>query len=251
MEPIIDIWTGCYPSRWKGMIVPEAIVHPAKFSSRLIARIYHHMLDEGWLKAGDVVLDPFAGVALGALDAMRLGLHWRGVELERKFADLGNANIEYWNRRFSKNAPWGEGCPSVMRNQPQFTANHRRGPNSRIQPALFGSAHRPGDRPSPGRPWRPIRRNSGPTRSHERGGLRRRPRLSAVPGPGSGEERQGHRPGKTLRNLQGERCRTDLRAVRQDPATAFPGLRGHSRPVGAHAGGRYSGRDHFPALPTI
>lgn|SRR5574341_549160 len=106
MEPIIDIWTGCYPSRWKGMIVPEAIVHPAKFSSRLIARIYHHMLDEGWLKAGDVVLDPFAGVALGALDAMRLGLHWRGVELERKFADLGNANIEYWNRRFSKMPHW-------------------------------------------------------------------------------------------------------------------------------------------------
>ena len=35
---ITDSWAGCYPSQWKGMIVPDAIAHPAKFSSRLIRR---------------------------------------------------------------------------------------------------------------------------------------------------------------------------------------------------------------------
>jgi len=71
---MIDEWSGCYPSQWVGMIVPGAIVHPAKFSSRLIRRIYEHITEEGWVKPGDMVVDPFAGVALGALDAMRLGL---------------------------------------------------------------------------------------------------------------------------------------------------------------------------------
>ena len=82
---ITDSWAGCYPSQWKGMIVPDAIAHPAKFSSRLIRRIYDHMRKEGWVLPGDTVIDPFGGVALGAMDAMRLGLSWRGVELEPRF----------------------------------------------------------------------------------------------------------------------------------------------------------------------
>ena len=45
----IDTWTGCYPSNWKGKIVPDAITHPAKYSSKLIRRIYEHMIEEGWL----------------------------------------------------------------------------------------------------------------------------------------------------------------------------------------------------------
>lgn len=102
----IDEWTGCYPSQWKGMIVPEAIAHPAKFSSRLIRRIYDHMIEMDWLKPGDSVLDPFGGVALGALESMRHGLRWRGVELEAKFADPGNRNIDFWNSKFSTMPKW-------------------------------------------------------------------------------------------------------------------------------------------------
>jgi len=102
----VDEWKGCYPSSWKGTIIPEAISHPAKFSSRLIRRIYEHMQGEGWVKAGDTVLDPFGGVALGALDAMRLGLRWRGIELEQKFHDLGNGNIFHWNVRFERMPHW-------------------------------------------------------------------------------------------------------------------------------------------------
>lgn len=100
-------WLNCYPSNWKGVIVPEAMAHPAKYSSKLIRRIYEHMVEQGWVQAGDRVLDPFGGVALGALDAMRLGLHWTGIELEAKFAGLGTVNILEWNNRFGNMPRWG------------------------------------------------------------------------------------------------------------------------------------------------
>jgi hypothetical protein len=86
---MIDEWRGCYGEGWQGLIVPEAFAHPAKFSRALIQRIYEHVVAEGWAKPGDVVVDPFAGVALGALDAQRLGLNYVGVELEQRFVDLG------------------------------------------------------------------------------------------------------------------------------------------------------------------
>jgi hypothetical protein len=104
------IWNNCYPSSWKGTIVPEAMAHPAKYSSRLIRRIYEHILAEGWVKPGDRVLDPFGGVALGSPDAMRYGLCWTGIELEEKFHALGNQNIESWMRRFGSLPDWGSAC---------------------------------------------------------------------------------------------------------------------------------------------
>lgn len=104
----IDSWFGCYKSSWSGEIVPEAFAHPAKYSRALIRHIYQHALGNGWLQAGDTVADPFGGVALGALDAMRQGLHWRGCELEPKFVAMGAQNIELWNTRYSAHFPgWG------------------------------------------------------------------------------------------------------------------------------------------------
>jgi hypothetical protein len=100
-------WQGCYDAGWKGLIADEAFAHPAKFSRNLIGRIYRHMLDRGWLAAGMTVVDPFGGVALGALDAMANGLHWCGVELEPKFHALGNQNIAEWVRRYGHVAGWG------------------------------------------------------------------------------------------------------------------------------------------------
>lgn len=103
-----DEWKGCYPSNWKGMIVPEAMAHPAKFSSKLIRRIYEHMRAEEWVKQGDRVIDPFGGVGLGALYAMQMGLEWLGMELEVKFVDLGNHNISNWELKFGNSMPnWG------------------------------------------------------------------------------------------------------------------------------------------------
>lgn len=96
---MISDWHGLYSEGWKGEITPEAFAHPAKYSRALIRHIYLHMLEEGWLRTGNRVIDPFGGVALGARDAMALGLDWLGVELEPRFVELGNQNIVLWEHR--------------------------------------------------------------------------------------------------------------------------------------------------------
>jgi len=107
MPPEMLTWTGCYEDGWGKLLVPEAYGHPAKFSRSLIRRIYQHALQQGWLARGATILDPFGGVALGAIDALANGLHWTGVELEPRFHALGLENIALWNRRFSTARGWG------------------------------------------------------------------------------------------------------------------------------------------------
>jgi hypothetical protein len=104
----VDAWHGLYSEGWKGEIVDEAFKHPAKYSRALIRRIYQHCAECGWLAEGDRVVDPFGGVALGAHDALRLGLHYTGVELEPRFVALGGENIALWNKRYAGHfARWG------------------------------------------------------------------------------------------------------------------------------------------------
>lgn len=101
-------WHKCHGKGWTGIITPESFAHPAKFSRALIRRIYAHALEQGYIAPGAIVVDPFGGVALGALHAMQNGLHWVAMELEEKFVVLGRANIDLWNARYSKLLPgWG------------------------------------------------------------------------------------------------------------------------------------------------
>jgi len=101
-------WRGLYGEGWGIDLTPEAYSHPAKFARGLIRRIYEEMVMRDWLRAGDSILDPFGGVAAGALEAMRCGLHWTGVELEQKFVTLGQRNIEMWRARYGAYFPrWG------------------------------------------------------------------------------------------------------------------------------------------------
>lgn len=100
-------WYKCYGQGWGELLVPDAFAHPAKFSRKLIKRIYEHAIEQGYLEPGSTVLDPFGGVALGAIYAMQNGLHWIGCELEEKFVGLGNQNIDLWNARFSRMPRWG------------------------------------------------------------------------------------------------------------------------------------------------
>lgn len=81
-------WFGLHGESWKGIIVDESFQHPAKYARGLIHRIYQHAVDEGWLRAGDTVVDPFSGVSLGAWAALPLGINFVGNELERPFHDL-------------------------------------------------------------------------------------------------------------------------------------------------------------------
>jgi hypothetical protein len=103
-----SLWTGMYDESWKDVATAPATFHPAKFARGLIRRIYQHAVAEGWLKAGSRVVDPFGGVALGALDAMVHGCQWVGVELEPKFQAIGAENIALWNRRWGHAAGWGQ-----------------------------------------------------------------------------------------------------------------------------------------------
>jgi len=103
-----DDWRGLYREGWSKNIVPEAFSHPAKFRPAVVRRIYAYLLERGYIQPGAMILDPFGGVALGALEAMRLGMYWVGVELEARFVNLGQQNIDLWNRKYGTMPGWGQ-----------------------------------------------------------------------------------------------------------------------------------------------
>ncbi len=86
-------WQNCYRDNWNGLIVPEAYTHPAKFAPGLIRRIYQHCLEQGYLRKGDTVADPFGGIGGGGIMAAPMGIKWVGCELEQKFVDLALHNF--------------------------------------------------------------------------------------------------------------------------------------------------------------
>ncbi len=92
----------------------------AKFSRRLIFKIVRFGLERGFWKAGDVIGDPFGGVALGGVACAYAGLRWLGVELEEKFCRLGQANIEKHRRELGL---WGYPLPVIVQGDSrQFAA---------------------------------------------------------------------------------------------------------------------------------
>lgn len=103
----MDIWDNCYNLGWKGLICNEAFSHPAKYSRGLIFHIIEHVIDERWVQPGQTILDPFGGVALGALPALMNGINWIGCELEPRFVDLGRQNIDLWRRKFADMPKFG------------------------------------------------------------------------------------------------------------------------------------------------
>jgi len=90
----VSEWTGCYDKQWRGLIVPEAFSHPAKFSPGLIQKIYEHCRDQGYLKKNEIIGDPFGGIGGGGIFAAYAGIRWIGVELEEKFIDLTIENFK-------------------------------------------------------------------------------------------------------------------------------------------------------------
>ena len=106
---LCDEWKRCYGQPWRGVVVEEALAHPAKFSRKLIGKVCLHALKQGWIDAGDWVLDPFAGVALGAYHLLPRGINWVGVEVEEKFVEAGTANLVLWTLKFSRcSFSWGD-----------------------------------------------------------------------------------------------------------------------------------------------
>jgi hypothetical protein len=90
----VSVWHGCYDSGWGDLITSESFSHPAKFAPGLIDRIFKHGLKQGYWQKGDLIGDPFGGIAGGGIVAAFNWLRWCGVELEKKFVSLGRQNIE-------------------------------------------------------------------------------------------------------------------------------------------------------------
>lgn len=87
-EPMI--WTGSYEKGWGKFLPSDAYAHPAKIAHGLAERIYAHLLERGYVRPGDVVLDPFAGIGGFAFGAMNASLRFLGAELESKFCGMAN-----------------------------------------------------------------------------------------------------------------------------------------------------------------
>ena len=86
-------WTNCYNDSWQGQIVPAAFAHPAKMAYGLLQRIYDHCFENGWLKEGDVVVDPFGGISSTAILGAYRGVQVITCELEPKFTNLAMQNV--------------------------------------------------------------------------------------------------------------------------------------------------------------
>ena len=56
----------------------------------------------GWVERGDLVVDPFGGVACGGVVCGYQGLRWVGCELEPRFVALGNQNIDLHRARMEQ-----------------------------------------------------------------------------------------------------------------------------------------------------
>ena len=99
MSKTID-WWGCYDDGWRDLIVPDAFQHPAKYRPGLIKRIYEFGFERGWWEKGSLIGDCFGGVACGGIMAAYQGLAWFGVELESRFCELAQRNIELHRKRW-------------------------------------------------------------------------------------------------------------------------------------------------------
>jgi hypothetical protein len=149
-------WYGCYSEGWGSRLTSEAFQHPAKVSYGLAVRIIEHMLEQGWLRPGDTVLDPFAGIGGFALPLMAAGCHFVGVELERHFVDMGRGcdctgmSAADWVRfqgrwelaRYSNGRYW---CPKCLADA------HRVLPSLNGQQTLFGDVETTAYRRNSGR----------------------------------------------------------------------------------------------------
>ena len=91
-------WHGCYDDSWKGLITVESFAHPAKMARGLVVRIFDHAFEQGWLRSGDVVVDPFGGIGSTGIEAAGRGVRAFLCELEPRFQALAEKNFELHKR---------------------------------------------------------------------------------------------------------------------------------------------------------
>ena len=104
-------WNRCYDSNWDGVIVPDAYSHPAKMARGLCERIFDYLFERGWLKKGDMCVDPFAGIFTTGIVGASRGVQVYGCELESRFVELANQNIELHRHTWKS---FGDPVPVVL-----------------------------------------------------------------------------------------------------------------------------------------
>lgn len=77
----------------RGKYIPESFVHPAKMNVGLCRKII-----ETYTKLGEIVLDPMSGIGTTLVEASLMGRNAIGVELEDKFVNTIQKNIELIER---------------------------------------------------------------------------------------------------------------------------------------------------------
>jgi modification methylase len=80
-------------SQRTGRYVPGSTAHPAK----MLPAIAHHAI-AAYTQPGDLVLDPMCGIGTTLVEAIHLGRHAIGVELEASWATLAAANLDHARR---------------------------------------------------------------------------------------------------------------------------------------------------------
>lgn len=133
-------WFGLYRANWSAApLVPEAYSHPAKVAFGLAEKIYKHMLEQGYIEPGATVGDPFGGIAGFSFHAMLNGLNWIGVELEPRFCELAQQNIDLWNERYKPHFPnWG--TARIMQGDSRQFLQHVAGVGGVVSSAPFAES---------------------------------------------------------------------------------------------------------------
>ncbi|MEU2615966.1 DNA methyltransferase [Micromonospora sp. NPDC007271] len=89
--PITSLWLTCQrPARdqRRGRYVPETSTHPGKMLPDCAA----HAI-ASYTAPGDLVLDPMVGAGTTLVEAIHLGRHALGVDIEPRFTALAEANV--------------------------------------------------------------------------------------------------------------------------------------------------------------
>ena len=95
----IEKWYHCYDGTRRDLFSAESNAHPAKMSVALAYKIFEHCLKMGYLKRGDLVLDPMAGQGTTLIVGASLGFRTVGVELESHFIKMCEDNFELLMRK--------------------------------------------------------------------------------------------------------------------------------------------------------
>ena len=82
---ISDVWTDIHRIKHINKRDP----HPCQLPIHLLDRLIMMVTDEN-----DIVLDPFSGTGTTAIAAKRLGRHFIGFELDKKYCEISNTKID-------------------------------------------------------------------------------------------------------------------------------------------------------------